>query len=113
MTTTATHASHHTTAERVLFMAFELSEKSWKLGFTTGPGQKPRECGVTAHSQARVLQEIADAKKRFGLPDTAQPCTYPLGIPACGAGGPDTQPAGRPTPDTALLPDQRFNLLHK
>jgi hypothetical protein len=43
MTTTATHNEHDTTTERVLFVAFELSEKTWKLGFTTGPGQKPRE----------------------------------------------------------------------
>ena len=41
--TTATHNEHDTTPERVLFMAFELSENTWKLGFTTGPGQKPRE----------------------------------------------------------------------
>ena len=43
MTTTATHNEHDTTTERVLFMAFALSEKTWKLGFTTGHGQKPRE----------------------------------------------------------------------
>jgi hypothetical protein len=43
MTTTATHNQHDTTIERVLFMACELSEKTWKLGFTTGHGQKPRE----------------------------------------------------------------------
>ena len=36
MTTTATHNGHDTTPERVLFVAFELSEKTWKLGFTTG-----------------------------------------------------------------------------
>lgn len=71
MTTTATHNTHDSTPERVLFMAFELSEKTWKLGFTTGHGQKPRERGVAARSQTRVLQEIAQAKKRFGLPDTA------------------------------------------
>ena len=34
--TTATHNQHDTTTERVLFMAHELSEKTWKLGFTTG-----------------------------------------------------------------------------
>ena len=71
MRTTATHNEHHTTPERVLFMAFELSEKSWKLGFTTGHGQKPRERGVAARHQARVLQEIAQAKKRCALPETA------------------------------------------
>jgi hypothetical protein len=26
----------------VLYMALELSEKTWKLGFTTGRGQEPR-----------------------------------------------------------------------
>ena len=31
MTTTATHNEHDTTTERVLFVAFELSEKTWKL----------------------------------------------------------------------------------
>jgi transposase len=69
--TTATHNPHDTTPERVLFMAFELSEKTWKLGFTTGHGQKPRERMVAARHQARLLQEVADAKKRFGLPETA------------------------------------------
>ena len=71
MTTTATRNGHHTTSERVLFVAFELSENTWKLGFTTGPGQKPRERGIEARNQARVLQEVAQAKKRFGLPETA------------------------------------------
>ena len=52
-------------------MAFELSEKTWKLGFTTGHGQKPRERTVAARHQARLLQEIAQAKRRFGLPETA------------------------------------------
>jgi transposase len=52
-------------------MACELREKTWKLGFTTGPGQKPRERAVAARHQARLLQEIAQAKKRFGLPETA------------------------------------------
>ena len=30
--TTATNNQYDTTPERVLFMAFELSEKTWKLG---------------------------------------------------------------------------------
>jgi transposase len=71
MTTTATHHGHNTTPERVLFVAFELSEKTWKRGFTTGHGQKPRERSIAACHQTRVLQEVAQAKKRFGLPATA------------------------------------------
>jgi transposase len=69
--TTATPTKHDATTERVLFMAFELSEKTWKLGVTTGHGQKPRERAVAARHQARLLQEIAQAKRRFGLPETA------------------------------------------
>ena len=71
MTTTATHNAHDTTPERVLFVAFELSEKTWKLGFTTGHGQKPRERSIAARNQTRVLQEVAQAKRRFGLPEIA------------------------------------------
>ncbi|HSX77287.1 MAG TPA: IS110 family transposase [Candidatus Saccharimonadia bacterium] len=71
MTPTATHKEQGTTTEATLFMSFELSEKTWKLGFTTGPGQKPRERNVTARHQERVLDEIAQAKRRFGLPETA------------------------------------------
>jgi transposase len=71
MTTTVTHNAHDTTPDRVLFVAFELSEKHWKLGFTTGHGQNPRERGFAARNQARLLQEVAQAKKRFGLPESA------------------------------------------
>jgi transposase len=52
-------------------MAFELSENTWKLGFTTGHGQKPRERTVAARAQGRLLQEIAQAKRRCGLPKSA------------------------------------------
>jgi transposase len=52
-------------------MAFALRETTWKLGFTTGPGQKPRERAVAARDQERLLQEIAQAKRRFGLPESA------------------------------------------
>src|SRR3989449_6018690 len=71
MTTAATHNEHGNPTEATLFVAFELSEKTWKLGFTTGQGQKPRERTVTARQQERVLDEIAQAKRRLGLPDTA------------------------------------------
>jgi len=46
--TTAPLIKHDATTERVLFMAFELRANTWKLGFTTGPGQKPRERAVAA-----------------------------------------------------------------
>ena len=71
MTTPATRNVQERPTEGTLFVAFELSEKTWKLGFTTGHGQKPRERTVTARHQERVLEEIAHAKRRLGLPDTA------------------------------------------
>ena len=71
MTTLATHNPQARTTGDTLFVAFELSEKTWKLGFTTGPGQKPRERTVSARQQERVLDEIARAKDRLGLPASA------------------------------------------
>src|SRR2546422_6241057 len=71
MTTAATHHEQSNTTEATLFVAFELSEKTWKLGFTTGHGQKPRARTVTARQHEHVLNEIAQAKRRLGLPETA------------------------------------------
>src|SRR5215475_13999866 len=71
MTTLATHNPQDTTTAGTLFVAFELSEKTWKLGCTTGHGQKPRERTVTARHHELVLNEIAHAKRRMGLSETA------------------------------------------
>src|SRR5499425_1391615 len=71
MTTPATRNVQESMTEGTLFVAFELSEKTWKLGFTTGHGQKPRERTVPARQQERVLDEIAHAKRRMGLPESA------------------------------------------
>jgi len=71
MTTLATHNPQASPTGDTLFVAFELSEKTWKLGFTTGHGQKPRERTVCARQQERVLDEIARAKDRLGLPVSA------------------------------------------
>lgn len=57
--------------EATLYVAFELSDTTWKLGFTTWHGQKPRERNVTARDQEGILNEIAQAKRRLGLPETA------------------------------------------
>jgi len=54
-----------------LYVAFELGESNWKLAFTIGIGQKPRLRGMIARDLPRLQQEIAKAKKRFGLPDDA------------------------------------------
>jgi transposase len=71
MTTAATHQEQSNPTEATLFVVFELREKTWKLGFTTGHGHKPRERTVPTRQQARVLDDIAQAKRRLGLPETA------------------------------------------
>jgi hypothetical protein len=52
---------HDTTPERVLFVAFALRAKTWKLGCPMGHGQKPRERSIAAGNQAHVLHEVAPA----------------------------------------------------
>src|SRR5262249_12298010 len=71
MTTPAPPNAYGTTTERGLLMAFELRENTWKLGCTTGPGQKPRERAVAARDPGRLLHASALAKRRFGLPARA------------------------------------------
>jgi len=60
------------TLEGTLYLAFELSDKNWKLGFTIGLGQSPRRRAVTAGDLEALEVEIGLAKKRFGLPETAR-----------------------------------------
>jgi len=71
MTTAVTHHAQRNTTEATLLMAFALREKTWKLGCTTGHGQQPRERTVTARHHEHVLNDIAQATRRLGLPDTA------------------------------------------
>src|SRR5262245_4802668 len=71
MMTTATQSEHSNANAPALFLAFELSEKTWKLGFSIGHGHKPRERSMAARDLKRLLDEVAQAKSRFGLCATA------------------------------------------
>jgi transposase len=64
----ATRKSDSTAQAGVLYMALELSEKTWKLGFATGLGQDPRQRDIPARAIVALEREIAAAKERFGLP---------------------------------------------
>jgi transposase len=68
---TATRNPKSTTKCDALYLAFELGEANWKLAFTIGMGQKPRLRSMPARDLARLPEEIAKAKKRFGLPAAA------------------------------------------
>jgi len=71
METEATRSTEYSTTEAVLYMAFELSNKKWKLGFTIGQAQEPRLRTIAANDLGALRWEIGQAKKRFGLAATA------------------------------------------
>ena len=66
-----THRIEHNSLS-ALYLAFELGNKQWKLGFTIGLGQRPRERTIAAGDLVAFQEEIRLAKKRFELPQTAR-----------------------------------------
>ncbi len=55
-----------------LYLAFELGNREWKLGCTTGFGQPPRERTIAARDLAALATELSRARQRFGLPAGAR-----------------------------------------
>ena len=64
------HTINNTPVSQILYMAIELSNTNWKLGFTIGFGQAPRLRSLRARDLKGVEAEIKLAKKRFGLPES-------------------------------------------
>jgi transposase len=71
-TSIQTRIEQATLLQPTLFLAFELGQNTWKLGFTIGVAQPPRERTIPAGDVARLQQEITRAKQRFGLPEDAR-----------------------------------------
>lgn len=55
-----------------LYLAFELGNTEWKLGFTIGLGQSPRQRKIRAGDLVGLEQEIRRAKERFKLAATVR-----------------------------------------
>src|SRR4029453_4886595 len=70
-TAAANHSTQANTHRPTLFLAFELGGNTWKLGFTTGAAQRPRERRMPGGAVQGLLEEIGRAKQRFGLPADA------------------------------------------
>ena len=64
---TMTRASESTAPTGGLLLAFELGQRCWKLGFTTGMGQRPRLRQIPAGAVSALVTEIERAKKRLEL----------------------------------------------
>jgi transposase len=55
-----------------LFLAFELSRKKWKLGFSDGKSPNWREVTIDAQDLKRVEREVGKAKQKLGLAPTVE-----------------------------------------
>jgi transposase len=69
---TTSRIAQDTLPQPTLYLAFELGKNTWKLGFTIGVVQQPRERTIPAGALDTLQQEIARAKQRFGLPEDAR-----------------------------------------
>jgi len=80
MNTATTGHAQYSHLEQALYVAFELSSRTWKLGMTVGFGQKARERNVDAGDLTCLAEEIRLAKKHFGLsPSTPVYSCYEAG----------------------------------
>lgn len=62
----------------VLYMAMELSNRKWKLGF--GNGVKVRRKSIEARDRVRLLEEVVLAKRKLNLPaDAKVVCCFEAG----------------------------------
>jgi transposase len=66
----ATHATEGSVSAPVLYMALELSNKTWRLAFCDGA--KRRQVSVPAADLAKLACAVAKAKERFGMPASSR-----------------------------------------
>src|SRR5437762_4544795 len=71
MTKKTTRREQYSDLRGTLYLAFELGLKEWKLGFSIGLGQKARRRTIPGGDLDKLKREIAAAKKRFQLSETA------------------------------------------
>lgn len=67
-----TRARNNTTDSQQLYMALELGQVEWRLGFTTGLGQSLRLRSLRARDLIGLKREIDRAKERFELSRSAE-----------------------------------------
>jgi transposase len=68
--TQETLRQENTTSDSVLYIAFELSNSTWKLAF--GDGTKTRYATVSARDLEQLEDEIDKAQRHFGLKGAVQ-----------------------------------------
>ena len=103
MDTAATRTRKYSVEDPALYLAFELGNIEWKLGFSVGFGQRPRVRTIPARDLEGLQREIELAKKRFGLPESAR-------VVSCYEAGRDGFSRRTHLPGTAHLPSRRTHL---
>ena len=66
MTTQAARTGETSVGDQVMYMALELSDKTWKVLFANSAGKR-RERTVRARDLIQLVAEIAEARQRLGL----------------------------------------------
>ena len=66
----ATHGTEGNAAAPVMYMALELSNKTWRLALSDGA--KCRQVSVPAADLAKLASAVAKAKERFGMPASSR-----------------------------------------
>ena len=71
-TSTTSRIEQDSLPQPTLYLAFELGQNTWKLGFTIGVAQQPRERTIPAGALETLQQEIARAKQRLACLKTLE-----------------------------------------
>lgn len=56
----------------MLFVALELASKSWKVATSAGAAQRARVVSVDPYALGQLEEELAKARRRFGLPPACE-----------------------------------------
>lgn len=79
-TATTRKNSDSTSHGEILYVALELGKTKWRVGSSSGLGQKPRQVWIRGGQREKLKQEIERAKKRFGMAAEAKVmCCYEAG----------------------------------
>lgn len=76
----ATRGMEGNASAPVLYMALELSNKTWRLALSDGA--KHRQVTVAAADLMKLAEAVAQAKERFGMPAAAARFGVDRGVPA-------------------------------
>jgi len=80
MCAAATQAAQYSVSSSTLLLAFELGQKTWKLGFAVGFTDRPWVREISGGDTRALIEEVKRAKRQLGLrPDAPVVSCYEAG----------------------------------